>query len=217
MAQGVLVIIMLFLKYRAKGIAFERAYWILHQNLFMKKLIVPSIVVCIFSACNSQEKMNAPAAPTSVTEFANEVKGQHYKVERLGLLSAFAMDSLNPVNWNFTKEDTSKFIRDYVKAQMNFSIDFSKDSTVHFFDTDGKKNTQGIYSLDNDPKLGYEEEKPGIKLRMKYQGSMEFAGNQTASEMTMSYLIRGANAKELILETGREVNSHKLVVWMKAE
>ena len=35
--------------------------------------------------------------------------------------------------------------------------------------------------------------------------------------MTQSYLVRGLGEKEIILETGRSYNDHKLVVWMKAE
>ncbi|MEP6675138.1 MAG: hypothetical protein ABJA78_08280 [Ferruginibacter sp.] len=183
----------------------------------MRNIMLLIAAVCIFSACSNQDKVTAPAAPKTVAEVMNSIKGRNYKVDRLGILSSFAMDSANPVNWNIMKEDTSKFFRDYAKTQMTFTINFSKDSTVSFYDTDNKKSIKGIYLVDNDAKLGYEEEKPGIKLRLKYQDSLEFAGGNTASEMTLSYLVRGMNDKELILETGREINSHKLVVWMKAE
>ena len=46
---------------------------------------------------------------------------------------------------------------------MAFAINFSKDSAASFMDTDENKDTKGFYSVDNNAKLSYEEEKPGVK------------------------------------------------------
>ena len=192
--------------------------WILHEKLFMKNGVVFALITMMFSSCSNQhQKLVSPAAPETPAQVLNSIKGKNYKVTRLGILSPFAMDSLNPVNWDIMKDDTSRFFQDYAKKQMEFIINFSKDSTAKFFDTDKSKQVQATYWVDNDLKLGYEEEKPGVKLRLKYADSIDMGGGNTASEMTMSYLIRGSNNKELILETGRQYNSHKLIVWMKAD
>ncbi len=182
----------------------------------MKYLLSLLVIAATVMACHhAEEHVVVPAAPKSVAEVTSAVKGQHYKVAKLGTLSPFAMDSLNPVNWQVQEQDTSKFFRDYATKELKFKIDFSNDTTVSFMDED--KTTRGFYSVDNDANLGYEEEKPGIKLRIKYSDSMEFGGNKTAATMTQSYLVQGLGNKEIILETGKSINNRKLVVWMKAD
>ena len=80
-----------------------------------------------------------------------------------------------------------------------------------------KKNIAATFSIDNDAKLGYEEEKRGIKLRINYSDSIDLGGSKIASSMTLSYLVIGISDKELLLETGRSFNNRKLAVWMKGE
>ncbi len=190
----------------------------LHQMKYLSFFAIAIIVS--FSACNNAGKSGAvsvPAAPASLQDLAKNINGKNYKTIKLGILSPFAMDSVNPVNWNVEKEDTSQFFRDYAKKQLAFSLSFLKDSSCSFFDADQQKSIPAKYSLDNDPKLGSDEEKPGIKLRVKYEDSLDFGGTKTAAKMTLSYLVRGLAEKEIILETGRSYNNRKLVVWMKAD
>ena len=181
----------------------------------MKYVLLLLITAISFTACHHEEAVKAPPTPKSITDVTSAVKGKHYKVEKLGLLSAFEMDSLNPVNWNIQKEDTSKFFRDYADKQLAFKLDFSNDSAASF--TDEGKMIRAVYATDNDPSFGYEEEKPGIKLRLKYSDSLELGADKSAAVMTQSYLVRGVDDKSLLLETKKSINNHALVVWLKAE
>lgn len=187
----------------------------------MKYLSFAAIMITIsFAACNNAGKtdnVSVPAAPASIQELAKNTNGKNYRTIKLGILSPFAMDSTNPVNWNVEKEDTTSFFRDYAKKQLAFALSFIKDSSCSFYDADQQKSIAAKYSLDNDPKLGSDEEKPGIKLRVKYEDSLDFGGTKTAAKMTQSYLVRGLSENEIILETGRSYNNRKLVVWMKAD
>ena len=183
----------------------------------MKYLTFVFVCAVLFSACSNNEKITTPAAPGSVADVSKTIKGKNYKTVKLGIISPLAMDSANPVNWAIEKEDTSKFFMDYANKQLAFSLTFSKDSTCSFYDVEQKKNIAATFSIDNDANLGYEEAKPGIKLRINYSDSMDFGGTKTASVMTLSYGVLGMNDKELLLETGRSFNNRKLAVWMKVE
>ena len=183
----------------------------------MRYLLIVFVCAVLVSACSNNEKTTVPAAPHSISDVSKAIKGKNYKTISLGILSPFEMDTANPVNWNIEKEDTSKFFRDYAVTQLAFTFRFSNDSACTFYDVEQKKNVVANYSIDNDASLGYEEEKPGIKIRISYNDSVELGGTKTGSIMTLSYLVRGINDKELLLETGRSFNNRKLVIWMKEE
>ena len=183
----------------------------------MKYIFLVLAAIIFFGACTSNAKEVIPAAPVSVADANKLIKGKRYSTIKLGVLSPFIYDTANPVNWQIQKEDTSKFFRDYATKQLTFTLIFSNDSACTYFDTDNDKIINGTYSIDNDAKLGYDEEKPGIKLRIKYADSLDFGGVKTAAAMTQSFLIQGINDKELLLQTSRSINNRKLVVWMKQQ
>jgi hypothetical protein len=184
----------------------------------MKPILLMLGAALCLAACNETGKTaTAPAAPKSVAEVTAAIKGKTYKVENLGLLSPFASDTANPVNWKVQQEDTSKFFRDYVAKQNQFTLSISADSSASFFDAANNKTVKGIFTVDDAITEGYsEKEKPGIKLRLQYNDSLDFGGKKTASVMTQSYLVKGISANELVVETGQSFNRRTLVLWLKA-
>lgn|GEM_PF-5353906 len=165
-------------------------------------------------ACKNVSKPGLPAAPAAAADVKNSIMGKSYTVETIGLLSPFHGDS--SINWDILKEDTTAFFQKWAKEQMIFTAAFSKDSSSDFYTPFDKKKTTGTYAVDTDPNLGYDEPRPGIKLRLRYLGSMGFSGDTTQSMMTLSFLVRGVNDKELVLETGQSFNNRPVVVWMKS-
>lgn len=184
----------------------------------MKLIIIALCAGMGLAACNgSTETAKAPAAPTSIAEVKTAIKGKTYTVANLGLLSPFASDTANPVNWKVQQEDTSKFFREYVAEQKAFTLSIGNDSTATFFDAANKKTVKAVFKIDDAMNEGYDEkEKPGIKLRLQYSDSIEFGGQKTASVMTQTYLVRGLSANELVVETGQAFNRRTLVLWLKA-
>jgi hypothetical protein len=185
----------------------------------MKAFIFIACTAFVLTACNEAGKTAAiPAAPKSVAEVTAAIKGKQYKVADIGLLSPFATDSANPVNWKVQQEDTSKFFRDYAAKQKEFVLGFSGDSTVRFADVNSGKTVTGTYSVDDTVNEGYDgPEKAGIKLRLHYSDSMDFGGQKTAAKMTQTYLVRGLAAKELVVETSQSYNRRNVVLLLKAD
>jgi hypothetical protein len=184
----------------------------------MKYVLMLVGAAAIFTACTSQEKeVVAPASPKSAADVTAAVKGKKFKTEKLGLLSPFATDSLDSVNWKIQQQDTSKFFRDYAGKQMNFAVNFSNDSLAGFMDTDAGKMVQAVYSVVNDTSPEGEDEKPGIKIKLAYNDSMDFGGSKTAAKMTLSLRVIGMDAGNLLLESNRSYNRRPLAMWMKAQ
>jgi hypothetical protein len=173
----------------------------------------------LFAACNNStnETAAAPPVPKSVQDVTGSIKGKKYKVDKLGILSPFASDSLNPVNWKIHQQDTSQFFRDYAAKQTVFTVNFSKDSLADFRDGDAGKMINAVYTVENETNPEGEGELPGIKIKLAYNDSMEFGGKKTAAKMTLKLRVMGVDAGNLLLETNRSYNNRKLVLWMKGQ
>lgn len=186
----------------------------------MKPILFLAGAALCLAACNQSSKTDAPnqlAAPSSIADVKANIKGKTYAVANLGLLSPFASDTANPVDWKVQQEDTSKFFRDYVAQQKPFTLTIGNDSTATFFNVSNNKTVKGTFSVDDAMNESFDEkEKPGIKLRLQYNDSMEFGGQKTAALMTQTYLIRGFSANEMVVETGQAFNRRTLVLWLKA-
>ncbi len=184
----------------------------------MKPILFLAGVALCLAACNgSTETAKAPAAPKSIAEVKTAIKGKTYTVANIGLLSPFASDTINPVNWKVQQEDTTKFFRDYVAKQQPFTLTIGNDSTATFFDAANNKTVKAVFDVDDAMNEGYDEkEKPGFKLRLRYNDSLDFGGQKSAALMTQTYLIRGLAANEMVVETGQSFNRRTLVLWLKA-
>jgi hypothetical protein len=189
-----------------------------YKIISMKCIYVATMFVCMFIACTNagQETAAVPPAPKSVQDITAAIKGKKYQVSKLGLMSPFASDSLNPVNWKVQEQDTSAFFRKYVTRQTGFTIAFNTDSLADFMDIDADKMVKAVYTVENDTNPEDEEEQAGYKIKLSYNDSMEFAGNKTAAKMTLSLRVTGIDAANLLLETNRSYNNRKMVLWMRA-
>jgi hypothetical protein len=183
----------------------------------MKYVFMVLGTAMLFAACSNNGKDNeaAPAAPKSAADVTAVIKDKKYKVEKLGIVSAYKADSLNPVNWKIQAQDTSKFFRDYAAKQMAFTVDFNNDSLVNFMD--GGKIVKALYSVMNDTNPQDKEDKPGIKIKLVYSDSMEFGGGKTAAKMTLSMRVIGIDAGSILLESNLTYNDRPLAMWMKAQ
>jgi hypothetical protein len=185
----------------------------------MKYGLMMFCAVSLFAACSNsgKDELAAPAAPKSAADVVAVIKGKKYKVEKLGILSPFKADSLNPVNWKIQQQDTSKFFREYAAKQMTFTVDFNSDSLATFMDADAGKMVKAVYSVVNDTNPEEKDEKPGIKIKLVYSDSMEFGGGKTAARMTLSMRVLEADAGNILLESNRAYNERPLAMWMKAQ
>ncbi len=181
----------------------------------MRISVASVLFLTIFYSCSNEKKEETPPpAPVSISSVNAFIKGKSFSTYKVGTISNFEMDKENPYQWLDEKKDTTKFMRDYLAGRVKFAIQFVNDSTATL--TDDGKTISAIYKLDN--KTG-EDEKEGIKFRFTYEdkdGEM-MPGATDPVIMTSTYIIKGIDAENLLLEAPRELNNRKLAVLMKAK
>lgn len=180
----------------------------------MNLYIVFAFVV-ISIACCSPKKENTLPAPFSVSAVETSLRGKTFLTKKIGTISPFAdkMDKEKPNRWFDEEKELNDFAKEYQKERMKFILHFVNDTLLRI--TDDGNSWEAVYKIDEQQ---MEKEKPGIKLRCTYpdkKGIMNFPGASGPMMLTSTYLISGIGNQELVIETPREFNSRKVVIWMK--
>jgi hypothetical protein len=172
------------------------------------------LAIAVVSCTNNTSPVIAlPAKPASAEAVSELVKGKSFETKKVATLSPFATDKESPYEWMNDATDTSKFFRDYLKERMGFTLQFLNDTSTIL--NDGGKLITGTYKFDSNV---LENEKEGVKLRISYPDeSMNFPGMSGAMIMTSTYLIAGADEKNLLIETPRSFNNRRVAVLMQVK
>jgi len=175
-----------------------------------------SLTIIFFSCSSNDQKITTPSLPPKPVlpdAVLGIIKGKNYTAEKIATLSPFEMDAKNHYDWFDEKKDTSSFTKTFLKERMGMQLRFKNDSAVSLIDDN--KTTEATYKLDTIIK---EEEKPGIKLRIRYSdSSMSFPGVTEPMIMTYTFNVLGIDEKRLLLETPRSYNNRKVATLLKAE
>jgi len=176
-------------------------------------LIIFLAALFIFS-CSEHKPVSLPAKPGSPGTVKNAIQGKLYKTIKAGTLSPFEMDKKNPYEWTDDMKDTSSMFRNFFADRMKFILHFINDTAVNFMDEG--KHIEATYSIDS---LIKEDEKPGVKLRISYEDKDNSfnMGDMGPVRLTYTYIVAGADDKQLLLETPRSYNDRKVIVLMSSE
>ncbi len=182
----------------------------------MKQFILLLFLSIIIFSCknNGEEIEPLPVIPTSLDAVMNILKTKNYTATKIATLSPFEMDKENPYNWIDEEKDTMEFAKKFMAEMLSISLKFINDTVVVFMD--GKRKIETTYKLDTTIKG--EDEKPGIKLRLRYLDStMSFLGVSEPMFMTPAFQVLGIDEKKLLLQTSYSYNRRKVVVLFKSE
>jgi hypothetical protein len=179
----------------------------------MKNTSILAIILAmtIIYSCSSggSGANDLPQPPATAKAFQDKVKGKKYKVEKAGTHSMISTDK--DITWLAPKED-DKFEKEIVDESKSLQMDFVNDTSITVIMKD--KTYNGTYRVDT---LTGEDEKPGIKLRVSYVDEEFKFGDGPASLVTYTYIVEGANEKNILLETPRSMNRRKIVVLMNKQ
>ena len=184
----------------------------LSSKLFiMQKILLLAAIVVFAASCSSNgSKKNAlPDVPASLKAVQDEIKGQKYKTEKVGIHSLISSDAA--VNWLEPKKE-EEFEKKTVDEVKTFQVNFVNDTSVIVMMKD--KTYNGTYAADTVTK---EDERPGVKLRISYVDDEFKFGNGPASLVTYTYVVEGIDDKNLLLQTPRSMNDRKIVVLMSKQ
>lgn len=191
-----------------------------------KKYIIALFTTVMLLSCTENKKEESlPAKPKDVNSVQTLIKGKKYTTKKLGFYDIIIVDGEKGVKWidvaekqkqlaknpddNFTKTELEP-----IEEELKFGVQFVNDTVATVFVRD--TNFAATYVV-NDVVGQYDEVKEGIKIRLTYTDpSFSFGGGEPM-EMTVTYVVIGADDKRLLVQTPRTIDRKPLISLLKAE
>lgn len=191
-----------------------------------KKYVIALFATVMLLSCTENKKEESlPAKPKDVNSVQTLIKGKKYTQQKLGFYDIIIVDGEKGVKWidvaekqkqlaknpddNFTKMELEP-----IEEELKFGVQFINDTVATVFVRD--TSFAATYVV-NDVVGQYDEVKEGIKIRLTYTDpSFSFGGGEPM-EMTVTYVVIGADDKRLLVQTPRAIDRKPLISLLKAE
>jgi len=181
--------------------------------------------VMLLSCTENKKEESLPAKPQDVNSVQTLIKGKKYTTQKIGFYDIIIVDGERDVKWidvakkqtqlaknpddNFTKMELEP-----IEEELKFGVQFVNDTAATVFVRD--TSFAATYVV-NDVVGQYDEVKEGIKIRLTYTDpSFSFGGGEPM-EMTVTYVVIGADDKRLLVQTPRAIDRKPLISLLKAE
>jgi hypothetical protein len=192
----------------------------------LKNYAVALLATVILLSCTENKKEESlPAKPQDVNSVQTLIKGKKYTTQKIGFYDIIIVDGERDVKWidvakkqtqlaknpddNFTKMELEP-----IEEELKFGVQFVNDTAATVFVRD--TSFAATYVV-NDVVGQYDEVKEGIKIRLTYTDpSFSFGGGEPM-EMTVTYVVIGADDKRLLVQTPRAIDRKPLISLLKAE
>lgn len=181
--------------------------------------------VMLLSCTENKKEESLPAKPKDVNSVQTLIKGKKYTTKKLGFYDIIIVDGEKGVKWidvaekqkQLTKNPDDNFTKtelEPIEEELKFGVQFVNDTVATVFVRD--TNFAATYVV-NDVVGQYDEVKEGIKIRLTYTDpSFSFGGGEPM-EMTVTYVVIGADDKRLLVQTPRTIDRKPLISLLKAE
>ncbi|MFT3674847.1 MAG: hypothetical protein QM781_03015 [Chitinophagaceae bacterium] len=179
---------------------------------FFKTVFCLFLAAVFLSGCSNSAEKTLPPAPASVAQTLAWLQGRTLTLQKAGFYGALTVNNNTEINWIDTSAQAEPLIRETVRELGSWSMRLGTDSTI-VVNSKGA-SYQGHYKVDDQPQ---EEEKPGIRLRVTYVDPTFSFGGSEPMEVTYTYVVKGIDAKELLLELPREINRKRLLGLMEVK
>lgn len=179
---------------------------------FFKTIFYFFLAAVLFAGCGDPGTKALPPAPASVAQTLAWLQGRTLTVQKAGFYGSLTVNDNTEINWIDTSAQAEPLIKETMRELGSWSLKLGADSAVVV--NNKGASYQGRYKVDDQPQ---EEEKPGIRLRVTYVDPTFSFGGSEPMEVTYTYMIKGIDAKELLLELPREINRKKLLGLMEVK
>ena len=186
-----------------------------------KKYVIALFATVMLLSCTENKKEDSlPAKPKDVNSVQTLIKGKKYTTQKLGFYDIIIVDGEKGVKWIdiAAKKKERKAPNDIelkaIEEEMQFGVQFVNDTAATVFVRD--TSFAATYVV-NDVVGQYDQVKEGIKIRLTYTDpSFSFGGGEPM-EMTVTYVVIGADDKRLLVQTPRTIDRKPLISLLKAE
>ena len=166
-----------------------------------------------FAYCGSKSEAEIiPAAPTSLQQVKDFIKGKELQVIKAGQYGMTILNDEPEIEWIDTTVQKNRLTLRLMNELGNWRMKFLNDTACTIISNETKYT--GTWTLDDQAE---EDEKPGIHLRLKYEDPEFNAGIFEGSPVTYTYIVKAVSEKNILLELPRELNRRKLVSLLKIQ
>lgn len=174
--------------------------------------VVVSTTGMITSSCNNEKIAALPDPPASAKQVEAFLKGKNFSVKSVGFYGALTINDKTEMEWIDTTDAATK----ENKTTMDVMRELSKSALTFTNDTAATVTSNGqpyaaTWVVDDQPK---DDEPAGIRLRVSY-ADPSFSFGSEPMVVTYSYVVKGINEKQLLLELPRTINRRNLVAIME--
>ncbi|NCT73141.1 MAG: hypothetical protein GXC78_01310 [Chitinophagaceae bacterium] len=177
---------------------------------FVKTILCLLPAGMLLIGCKDEGTKALPPAPSSVAQTLAWLQGRTLTVQKAGFYGALTVNNNTTINWIDTTDKAEPLVKETVRELGNWNLRLGTDSSI-VVNSKGDSYT-GYYKVDDQPQEG---ETPGIRLRVTYPDPTFSFGGSEPMEVTYTYLVKGIDAKEMLLELPREINRQKLLALME--
>ncbi len=175
----------------------------MNVRLTMLKIFMLSVL----AACSGKSTDSLPGKPANAEAVKELIRGKKYTTEKTGFFGNLTINDKTEMEWIDAETEKEKYTKEAAIEQKKFQLHFLTDSTLTLF----KKDTSFTAKYKLDEEMGeYDEDQQGVKLRVSYvDPEFKFGGED--SEITFTYVVLGADDKNLLLQLPQSVNRRKLI------
>lgn len=185
---------------------------LLQSRMFHRFSILFSCSLIII-ACGGEKIAALPDPPTSAKQVDAFVKGKKYDVVKVGFYGSLTVNDKTEMEWIDTTVTKDRTTLSVMEELDQFELHLGTDTTATVI-AKGKAFT-ATWLID-DKEDSFMDETKGIRLRTAYMDP-DFSFGGTPTTVTYSYLVKGINENEILLELPRDINRRKLIALMKAK
>jgi hypothetical protein len=186
------------------------------NKTILKTLALACLISLVLFSCGNGD-MKIPDPSKDVNSVKTILKGKTFVADKTGFFGVLTVNDKQEASWIDPKTETEQLALE-VAEEINgkFSLSFVNDTAVNLISK--ALTTTGTYVVD-DAVGEHDKGVTGIKLRLSYvDTTMSFGfGNSSPMTMTYTYLVKGINDKELLLQLPRDINRQPLIALLKAK
>lgn len=173
-----------------------------------------TLVSLILAACSNGTLATLPDPPASAKQVEAFIKGKKLSVEKVGFYSALTVNGKTEMDWIDSTADNykdDKMVLGVLRELNQWSMEFGNDTSGTVLSKGKPYASKWVVD-----ETARDDEKPGVRIRVSFKDpELSFGGEPM--EVTYSYLVKGVNEKQLLLELPRAINRRELTGLMNLQ
>lgn len=179
----------------------------------LRHLLTAFILGSVITSCGNAKTETLPDPPASWKQVDAFVRGKKFEVAKVGYYGSLTINDKPQAEWIDTAENRDPITLRVMNDLSGWELHLSNDIVANVI---SKGITySGSWYVDDIEDESMNEPR-AIRLRIKYEDpETSFGGSPVL--VTYSYVVKGINEKEVLVELPRTINNRRLIALLKSK